>query len=84
MMYTINKRNRVREVGRRKERPISSEPSGDLLLHGAIFNDEMHKAFGTKDNGVPKGVYHFNNHAEANEHIESCIAKKMARRSLGR
>ena len=73
------KRIRNRSVGRR-EKPITLEASGEALIRGAMFNDEMHKMFGVKHNGVPKGVYHFKNHAEANEHMESCIAKKMAKK----
>ena len=69
-----------KSVGR-KPRPITFEASGESLARGAAFNDEIHRSFGAKDNGVPIGVYRFKSHEDANRHMESCIAKKMAKKA---
>ena len=73
--------NNIKSIGR-KEKPITFDASGDSLIKGAIFNENIHKSFGTKNNGILKGLYHFKSHVEANEHMEICIAKKIARKSL--
>ena len=66
-------------VGHRLESAIAPEPSGRLLDEGARVNDLL-RAFPGGGNGfVPKGVYYFKTHAEANRHWEECLAAAMAR-----
>lgn len=78
----------MRTVGRRKERPITFSASADLLIEGARFNDEMHRLPTGGTTFIPKGVFRFRTHAEANQHRQDCVAKGMAQvaveRSRGR
>jgi hypothetical protein len=69
----------MKTVGHRRERGIAAQPSGRLLAEGARANDLL-LAFPGGGNGfVPKGVYRFRTHAEANRHWEACLAAAMAR-----
>lgn len=69
----------MKTVGRRIESGIAPNPSGRLLAEGARANDLL-RAFPGGDIGfVPKGVYRFMTHAEANRHWETCLAVAMAR-----
>lgn len=74
----------MRAVGRRKERPISYWPSGELLAEGARFNDAIHRLPTGNTTFVPKGVYRFKTHEEANRHEAACLATGMARIALER
>lgn len=69
----------MRTVGGRKERPVSVVASG-ILAEGARFNDEIHRLPTGNTTFVPKGVYRFMTHAEANQHQLDCPwAKGMAK-----
>lgn len=69
----------MKTVGHRRERAIAAQPSGRLLAEGARSNDLL-QAFPGGGNGfVPKGVYHFATHEQANRHWEACLAEAMAR-----
>jgi hypothetical protein len=69
----------MRSIGHRKLRPIRFSASGALLAEGARFNDELHR-LPTGDQGfIPKGVYRFKTHEEANRFDLDCLAKRMAR-----
>jgi hypothetical protein len=69
----------MRTVGRRKPPPIVFHGSGELLAAGARWNDEMQKFPGGGRGFIPKGVYRFRTHEEANRHWEDCLAVHMAR-----
>lgn len=69
-------------IGHRTAPPVSVEASGALLAAGARFNDEIHRLPTGDTNFIPKGVYRFMTHAEANEHQLNCLAKGMARIAL--
>lgn len=56
----------MRIVGHRKERAISLSAHADLLIEGARFNDEIHRIPGGEITCIPKGVYRFKTHEEAN------------------
>ena len=58
--------------------PVSFAASATLLAEGARFNDEIHRLPGGNDSFIPKGVYRFKTHAEANQHQMECIARGMA------
>lgn len=67
----------MRIVGSRKERPVGQEASGTLLAAGARFNDEMHRLPTGNTTFIPKGIYRFRTHAEANRHQADCLAAGM-------
>ena len=69
----------MRTIGCRKERPVSIVASGVLLAEGARFNDEIHRLPTGNTTFIPKGVYRFMTHAEANQHQVDCLAKGMAK-----
>ena len=69
----------MRTIGYRKERPVSFSASGELLAEGARFNDEIHRLPTGDTTFIPKGVYRFMTHDEANQHQLDCLAKGMAR-----
>ena len=74
----------MKTVGRRKERPISFHASAELLVECARFNEEMMKLPTGDTSFIPKGVYFFKTHEEANRHWEDCVAKGMAKIALER
>lgn len=74
----------MRTVGSRKERPLSRVASGALLIEGARFNDEIHRLPTGNMTFIPKGLYRFMTHAEANHHQADCLAKGMAKLALER
>ena len=72
----------MRTIGRRKERPISFSASADLLAEGARFNDQIHLLPTGNMSFVPKGVFRFMTHEEANRHQLECLAEGMAKAAL--
>ena len=68
----------MRTIGQRRERPPGSSTSGELLAEGARINDEMHRLPTGNTTFIPKGVYRFLTHAEANQHQADCLAQGMA------
>jgi hypothetical protein len=68
----------MRTVGHRQPLPISFAASATRLAEGARFNDEIHRLPSGSDSFIPKGVYRFKTHAEANQHQMECIARGMA------
>ena len=75
---------RMRIIGRRKERPITFSASGELLAEGARFNDEIHKLPSGGTTCIPKGVFRFKSHEEANEHWLACVSNAVARTAMER
>ena len=69
----------MKTIGHRKPRPLSTVPSGLLLAEGARFNDEIHRLPTGDSTFIPKGLYRFMTHAEANRQQEECLAKGMAK-----
>ncbi len=67
----------MRIVGIRKQRAISRAARIDLLIEGARFNDEIHCMPGGKTTCIPKGVYRFKTHDEANQQQEKYIIAGM-------
>ena len=65
----------MRQVGLRSERSLTREASGQLLAEGARFAEELaHLAPCTF---IPKGVYRYKTHEEANRHQEDCLVAGM-------
>lgn len=69
----------MKVIGRRAEAPLSYSASGELLAQGARFNDDL-RGFPTGDGGcIPKGLYRFRTHEDANAQAQKCLADFMAR-----
>lgn len=68
----------MRTVGRRQPSMISFAASASRLAEGARFNDEIHRLPSGSDSFMPKGVYRFKTHAEANQHQMECVVRGMA------
>lgn len=49
-----------------------------------MFNDEIHRLPSGDDSFIPKGIYRFKTHAEANQQQQDCLAEGMARIARGR
>lgn len=69
----------MRIVGHRKERPISFSASATSLSEGARFNDEIHRLPTGDSTFIPKGVFRFKTHEEANRHQLDCLVEGMVR-----
>lgn len=74
----------MRIVGKLKLRQITLHASSELLKAGCAFNDELHKLPTGNRTFIPKGLYHFKSHEEANRHWDECVAKGMAEIALER
>ncbi len=74
----------MRIVGKRTERPISFSASAALLIEGARFNDEIHRLPTGQTGFIPKGVFPFRSHEEANRQQDECLAAAMARSAKSR
>ena len=70
---------RMRTVGHRKQRVVGAEPSGDALREGAQFNEEIHRLPTGQTTHIPKGIYRFKTHEEANRFDLECLARHMGR-----
>jgi hypothetical protein len=72
----------VRRVGKRREAEMVEKASGLLLAEGARFNEAMAHLAPTMS--VPKGVYRFKSHEEANRHEFDCLVRGMVGVALNR
>lgn len=68
----------VHTIGHRTIQKISFHASAENLLAGAQFNDALHAL--SRDNriAIPKGVYFFRTHQEADQQRIEYLAKNMA------
>lgn len=66
----------MKTIGRRTEPPIALHASGALLAEGARFNETISRL--SPGTFVPKGVYRFRTHEEADRHWQDCLARGMA------
>ena len=69
----------MRIVGKRSERPISFSASAALLIEGARFNDEIHRLPTGLAGPIPKGIFRFRRHEDANRQQDECLAAAMMR-----
>jgi hypothetical protein len=67
----------MRRVGQRQEPPITFTASSAALAEGARFSETMHRIAGLAF--IPKGIYRFKSHEEANRHWQDCLVAGMAR-----
>ena len=65
-------------IGHRKEQLILFSASAALLAEGAHFNEEVHRLPTGNTTFIPKGVYHFHSHEEADRQWDECLVKGMA------
>jgi hypothetical protein len=72
----------MRQVGTRREQPMSLQPNGILLAQGVLFNAALAHLSGSTF--VTKGVYRFKTHALANQHALDCLALGMGRLAAAR
>ena len=66
----------MKTVGTRKQPELALRPSGELLKAGALFSESVARL--APSTFIPKGVYRFKTHEEANRHEQECIARGMA------
>jgi hypothetical protein len=69
----------MRTIGRRREMPLSFAASGELLAQGARFNDDLRGLPTGETAFIPKGLYRFRTHEEADAHAQDCLVRGMAR-----
>jgi hypothetical protein len=70
----------MRIVGKRTDRPLCENASGEALREAAAFNEMLQNAFPFGTLGyIPKGVYKFARPEQANQQEASCIAQHMAK-----
>jgi hypothetical protein len=74
----------MRTIGHRKERPITFSASAELLAEGARFNDEIHRLPTGNFTFIPKGIFRFKSHDEANRQQLDNLVKGMAQIALER
>lgn len=72
----------MRQVGSRRERPLSYRASGQLLIEGARFSEAVSHLAQTTF--IPKGIYRFHSQEDANRQQERCLVLGMARRAAHR
>lgn len=74
----------MRTVGHRIERPITFSASGVLLAEGARFNDELHRLPTGDVTCIPKGVFLFKLHEDANRQQMDCLTEGVAQTAMER
>ena len=65
----------MRRVGSRCEPVVAEQASGVLLAEGARFNEAISRLAPTTF--VPKGVYRYKTHEDANRHEMDCLVRGM-------
>ena len=74
----------MRIIGHRKERPITFSASALLLEEGARFNDEIHRLPTGNATFIPKGVFRFKSHEDANQQQLNWLIAGMAKIAMER
>lgn len=64
-------------VGHRQEPPIVMRGDGALLAEGARFSETI--AHLAKSTFIPKGLYRFRSHKDANTQQEHCLVQGLGR-----
>jgi len=65
----------MRQVGARREPAVAEKATGLLLAEGARFNEAVSRL--SRTTFIPKGVYRFASHDEANRHEQDCLVRGM-------
>lgn len=66
----------MKQIGYRSEQPLSPTATGALLAQGARFSESISHL--SPCTFIPKGVYRFLTHDDANQHWQECLARGMA------
>jgi hypothetical protein len=74
----------MRNIGHLRVRPISFSASAVLLAVGTRFNDEIHRLPTANRPLVPKGIFRFKTHEDANRHQVDCLVEAMTQAALAR
>ena len=74
----------MRIIGHRKEHPITFSASALLLEEGARFNDEIHRLPTGNATFIPKGVFRFKSHEDANQQQLNWLIAGMAKIAMER
>jgi hypothetical protein len=69
----------MRTVGHRKLQELTFAASAELLVASARINDSLRRFPGAGSTFIPKGLYRFATHEDADEHRLACLARGMAR-----
>jgi len=72
----------MRQVGSRRAPEMVERASGLLLAEGARFNEALAGLASTTF--IPKGVYRFSSHEDANRQQLDCLVRGMGRLALRR
>ncbi len=72
----------MRQVGQRREPELALRASGALLAEGARFSESISHLSPTTF--VPKGVYRFRSHEQANRHQQDCLVRGMGLLAVAR
>jgi hypothetical protein len=67
----------MKTVGKRRESPLALLATGKLLAEGARFSESV--AALAPSAFVPKGIYRYKSHEEANRHHLDCLVQGMGR-----
>lgn len=67
----------MKTVGKRRESPLAIVATGALLAEGAHFSESV--AALAQSTFVPKGVYRYKSHEDANGHHLDCLVQGMGR-----
>ena len=67
----------MKQVGARREPEVVEHPDGSLLAAGARFNEAVAGLAPTTF--IPKGVYRYKSHSDANRHVQDCLVQGMGR-----
>jgi len=65
----------MRRVGSRREPELTAQASGPSLAEGARFSESVSRL--SPRTFIPKGLYRFNSHEEANRHEQDCLVRGM-------
>ena len=74
----------MKTVGHRIERPITFSASSALLAEGGRFNDELHRLPTGNVTSIPKGVFLFKLHEDANRQQMDCVVEAVVQTALER
>lgn len=70
----------MRIVGRKSEPLPTLAASGEALMRAASFNEMMQSIMPYGKIGyIPKGIYRFKTHEEANRQQDECLVRHMAK-----
>lgn len=73
----------MRTIGRKSEPLPTSAASGEALMCAASFNEMMQSIMPYGKMGcIPKGIYRFKTHEEANRQQDECLVRHMAKIQL--